>query len=110
MSNHIPTASQKAPEAGALEVSEVGFTPGPWRVGNSTVFHGSSGGKLFFFPIEADEPFAKDVAYVREGYGNCVEDSRLIAAAPSLAEYVRKRAEGGDEEALRLWRQALGMP
>jgi hypothetical protein len=35
-------------------------------------------------------------------------NARLIAAAPSMAEYIKKRMDAGDGEAAVLWRLANG--
>ena len=36
------------------------------------------------------------------------EDMRLIASAPDMAEYIRRKADEGDHEAKALWRTING--
>ncbi len=92
-----------------------GFTPGPWTAhppatkgrqwgivkdGN---YDPSIGARrriaLLGSPKSYDDGTAND-----EDRANAY----LIAAAPTMAEYIKKRADAGDEEAAALWRLANG--
>jgi hypothetical protein len=114
-------------------MSETKFTPGPWIVGygngvtgsgacchdwrdelkapvvyagqgeyhaknpRPVILISSAGGLVVAHAIP--EP---DACY---GGKNGNVNAQLIAAAPTMADYIHKRAEAGDEEAAQIWRQ-----
>ena len=77
------------------------FTPGPWRVGpvDDTVVTDAAG----------NEVAAIDGDYNSPGTWPQMEaNARLIAAAPCMAEYIRRKAGEGCAEAARLLAKAEG--
>ena len=62
------------------------FTPGPWRIGaiesGMVAIDGANGEEVTGFVFR--------------------EDGRLIAAAPTMHEYIAKRADAGDNEAKQI--------
>ena len=83
------------------------FTPGPWRLDCS------NGERLVLSPLEATdemgETYPVPVCDLMRG-GFVVDDlgysldanARLIAASPTMAEYIQRKAAEGDEEAARI--------
>ena len=74
-------------------------TPGPWAVvGNRTKYVEARLISGLIQEVAACGPTAAD-----EGYGQQQEaNARLIAAAPTMHEYIAKRADAGDNEAKQI--------
>jgi len=78
------------------------FTPGPWVVGDP--------GSSTEYMIYCDNALGTAVATVKfapldlTGWSHeeRIANARLIAAAPCMGAYVRKRAEAGDDDARAL--------
>lgn len=70
------------------------WTPGPWR----------------YKPREARQIRSASGLYVGQIYRSksAKADGHLIAAAPDMADYIKRRAEDGDAEAQELWERACG--
>jgi hypothetical protein len=76
-----------------MTTNKPAWTPGPWKL------HPWGSGKGYEIETEA----ALVASVQREMAGSATEaNARLIAASPSLAEYVQRKADEGDEEATRL--------
>lgn len=75
-------------------MSEPAWTPGPWALREENL----RGGKYWV----VSRPGADETIDLHEG-DNGEANARLIAAAPTMAEYIRKRAEAGDAEAAAIW-------
>ena len=75
------------------------FTPGPWVVvGNLTKYVEARLVGGLIQEVAACGPTMAD-----EGYGQQQEaNARLIAAAPTMHEYIAKRADAGDNEAKQI--------
>ena len=85
-------------------MSEPGWTKGPWerrKAMNFDVWASRGGLIATVFPDCHYTIYSGyvDAAAVTEAEAN----ARLIAAAPTMAEYVWKRAEAGDAEAVAIW-------
>jgi len=67
---------------------------GPWR----------------YKPREARQVRSANGFYVGQIYQgkSAKANAHLIAAAPEMADYIKRRAEDGDAEAQRLWMRACG--
>lgn len=88
------------------------WTPGPWRIAKNKwnvknpPWRGAIGieapedeyGRLAVPPL---------IAWTLRG-GAQEADARLIATAPTMAEYIRKRADDGDQDAIDLWMKITG--
>lgn len=74
-------------------------TPGPWAVvGNRTKYVEARLISGLIQEVAACGPTAAD-----KGYGPQQEaNARLIAAAPTMHEYIAKRADAGDNEAKQI--------
>ena len=74
-------------------------TPGPWAVvGNRTKYVEARLISGLIQEVAACGPTMAD-----EGYGQQQEaNARLIAAAPTMHEYIAKRADAGDNEAKQI--------
>lgn len=70
-------------------------TPGPWRVGpvDDTRVTAADGSEVAQIDGDYNEP---DLWPIMEA------NARLIAAAPTMADYIRKRAAEGDAEAISI--------
>ena len=75
------------------------FTPGPWVVvGRLTKYVEARLVGRLIQEVAACGPTMAD-----EGYGQQQEaNARLIAAAPTMHEYIAKRADAGDNEAKQI--------
>jgi hypothetical protein len=87
-------------------MSETKFTPGPWTV---IRYPGASYGLFQVQPFATRQRkrfLGEDTTLgTRE---EAEANAHLIAAAPTMADYVRRRAEAGDPEAARIWEIACG--
>ena len=63
------------------------FTPGPWHIANGV-------------QIRSNRDQIAKIWMMRNGEGR--ENARLIAAAPTMHEYIAKRADAGDNEAKQI--------
>lgn len=70
----------------------VQHTQGPWEVDGIEITYGGQGICLMGEPAQ----YAGDFARMLPNYE---ANARLIAASPTMYEYVAKRAAGGDTEA-----------
>jgi len=84
-----------------------GYTAGPWLCqspeddGSITIIGDNLGGLVgaaHCWPTEVDTG----------GSDRVRANARLIAAGPTMADYIRKRAEAGDSEALAIWEAING--
>lgn len=73
------------------------WTPGPWEVSYA---HDGTGYPRFAIHGMAGE--AKRDKHVLEA------NAHLIASAPIMAEYIKRKADAGDSEALAIWEQING--
>ena len=62
-------------------------TPGPWHIANGV-------------QIRSNRDQIAKIWMMRDGEGR--ENARLIAAAPTMHEYIAKRADAGDNEAKQI--------
>jgi hypothetical protein len=72
-----------------------GHTPGPWEVAG---FHGRSE------KIEADNKVCVAImpGWHPEHWEEMDANARLIAAAPTMAEYIQRKADEGDQDAAKI--------
>lgn len=83
-------------------MSETQFTPGPWDYEVvKTIWIGGHAKAMDMGVIGV-------AAYAAIADGQAARDARLIAAAPTMAAYIQKRAETGDAEAQAIWEAAVG--
>lgn len=82
--------------------NEPKWTPGPWRYEPHISDDGS---ELLGHQIWGGD--GRDILYWDElGFQSTAKaDAHLIAAAPTMAEFVRARALSGDEDAIKIWEQ-----
>ncbi len=82
------------------------WTAGPWRFERGQFNNDASEPNAIGSVMSCDEVnwFLATIENAPECEGN----AHLIAAAPAMAEYIRKHAEAGDAEAVVLWRLANG--
>jgi hypothetical protein len=67
--------------------TKVKFTPGPWEVDNETIY-GATGYLI-----------ADVTSHYPENESIQAANARLIAAAPTMYDYISSRANAGDEHA-----------
>ena len=72
------------------------YTPGPWRVTSAGFDEGTEVNEATYV-VAADPHMELSLA-----------NARLIAAAPTMGDYIRKRAEAGDSEAQAIWEAING--
>jgi len=82
------------------------WTPGPWMVGGVRCrVAGQDTHSILRY--DADKNRDETIATVwydpKTGLGRA--DAHLIAAAPTMADYVKRRADEGCEEAASIWEQ-----
>ena len=74
------------------------FTPGPWRVLNDDAIK-----------VAAKDGSLATVTHIhlrgRRDTNEVEANAHLIAAAPKMADYVKRKADEGCEEAARIWGQ-----
>ena len=63
------------------------YTKGPWHIANGV-------------QIRSNRDQIAKIWMMRDGEGR--ENARLIAAAPTMHEYIAKRADAGDNEAKQI--------
>jgi hypothetical protein len=89
-------------------MNDTKFTPGPWAV--SKLGMTNQGGK----PIASEEKrvavadLQTEVKRSEAWKAECAErdaNAQLIAAAPTMAGYIKQKADEGCEEAARIWEQ-----
>lgn len=99
-------------------MSENGWVKGPWRfaevwrppVGNFKIDdeRKDANGNIFWgYSVTGSgdhgEHILPTLAAVHNFPNNMLANARLIAAAPTMAEYIGKRASDGDVEASKIW-------
>ena len=85
-------------------MSKPSFTPGPWTIPRPSMgfsqITGPNGELIFGLAAGSiDEKQPDDI---------CKANANLIAAAPTMANYIVSRAMGGDSEAAAIWRKING--
>lgn len=78
------------------------YTPGPWSVTNGHLIRVMKG------PACVAGVHRIGRYSGAENEACTLADARLIAAAPTMAEYIKKRAGVGDAEAEAIWAKATG--
>jgi len=78
-------------------MSERNWTAGPWRVEG-----GMSEEKGY---VVAKLDMHSYVMAEHEAVNDSRHDAHLIAAAPDMAEYIKKKADEGCSEAQQIWRK-----
>lgn len=92
-------------------VSAPAFTPGPWSpfYANQHTINTTQDRRGFYRCTVIQMPSAEITAEAR---GKTEDQARanasLIAATPTAADYIRRKAEGGDEEAQQIWEMICG--
>jgi hypothetical protein len=86
-------------------MNEQRFTPGPWR------YEIKDGVRYIRAPEHESRPHYGALFCDETYYPWCSSneaDWPLVAAAPTMADYIRKRADAGDTEAADIWRAICG--
>lgn len=87
------------------------FTPGPWTACFSSYNKINNGFHITASPHGSVRPIVRCTWSLSDGEAeteNLTANAHLIAAAPCMAEYIKRKADSGDEEAAILWRRANG--
>lgn len=90
-------------------MNKTGWTPGPWRVVIDDDGNPLSGRPSVQSSEELDcgivhwDGFVQEFWRSARGDKEILANAHLIAAAPTMAEYIRKQAVKGDQEAADIW-------
>ena len=77
------------------------FTPGPWKVDAKASTYTPPSVAIMANGLIIAEVLAEEDG--RSDDPEIIATAHLIAAAPCMAGYIRKRADAGDAEAIELW-------
>lgn len=82
---------------------ETKFTPGPWLVSEHVTVTSDGWQNM---PTKRFICTIRGFHRTKEAISEATANARLIAAAPTMASYIKSRADAGDEEAKKIWQEA----